>query len=89
MRRSPRVMLAWIAAVVVMLATVRVVAGDLGALHRQAHSLGAGAGSLPRALPDRQDSAVGTRRHLGRTAAEAGRPQPRNLGRTLWTRTIG
>jgi len=41
MRRSPRVMLAWVAAVVVMLATVRLVAGDLGALHRRAHSLGA------------------------------------------------
>lgn len=41
MRRSPRVILAWAAAIVVMLATVRVVAGDLGALHRRAHSLGA------------------------------------------------
>lgn len=41
MRRSPRVLLAWAAAVVVMLATVRVVAGDLGSLHRRAHSLGA------------------------------------------------
>jgi pilus assembly protein CpaB len=41
MRRSPRVFLAWAAAVVVVLATVRVVAGDLGSLHRRAHSLGA------------------------------------------------
>ena len=41
MRRSPRVLLAWAAAVVVVLATVRVVAGDLGSLHRRAHSLGA------------------------------------------------
>jgi pilus assembly protein CpaB len=41
MRRSPRVLLAWAAAVVVVLATVRVVTGDLGALHRRAHSLGA------------------------------------------------
>jgi pilus assembly protein CpaB len=41
MRRSPRVLLAWAAAVVVMLATVRVVAGDLGSLHRRAQSLGA------------------------------------------------
>jgi pilus assembly protein CpaB len=40
MRRSPRVMLAWAAALVVMLVTVRVVAGDLGSLHRRAHSLG-------------------------------------------------
>jgi pilus assembly protein CpaB len=41
MRRSPRVLLAWAAAIVVMLVTVRVVAGDLGALHRRASSLGA------------------------------------------------
>ncbi|MDP9335172.1 MAG: SAF domain-containing protein [Actinomycetota bacterium] len=41
MRRSPRVLLAWAAAVVVMLATVRVVAADLGSLHRRAHNLGA------------------------------------------------
>jgi pilus assembly protein CpaB len=41
MRRSPRVLLAWAAAVVVMLATARVVASDLGSLHRRAHSLGA------------------------------------------------
>jgi Flp pilus assembly protein CpaB len=41
MRRSPRVLLAWAAAVVVMLVTARVVAGDLGALQRRAHSLGA------------------------------------------------
>jgi pilus assembly protein CpaB len=41
MRRSPRVLLAWAAAIVVLLATVRVVAGDLGSLHRRAQSLGA------------------------------------------------
>ena len=41
MRRSPRVLLAWAAAVVVTLVTARVVAGDLGALHHRAHSLGA------------------------------------------------
>jgi len=41
MRRSPRVLLAWAAAVVVMLATTRVVAADLGSLHRRAHNLGA------------------------------------------------
>src|SRR3954447_7114626 len=41
MRRSPRVLLAWAAAVVVTLLTVRVVAGDLGSLHRRAHDLGA------------------------------------------------
>jgi pilus assembly protein CpaB len=41
MRRSPRVLLAWAAAIVVMLGTMRVVAGDLGSLHRRAHSLGA------------------------------------------------
>ena len=41
MRRSPRVILAWAAAIVVMLGTVRVVAGDLEALHRRARSLGA------------------------------------------------
>lgn len=41
MRRSPRVLLAWAAALVVMLATMRVVAGDLGSLHRRAHALGA------------------------------------------------
>lgn len=40
MRRSPRVLLAWAAAAIVVLATVRVVAGDLGALHRRAHALG-------------------------------------------------
>ena len=41
MRRSPRVLLAWAAAVVVMLLTVQVVASDLGTLHRRAHDLGA------------------------------------------------
>jgi Flp pilus assembly protein CpaB len=41
MRRSPRVLLAWAAALIVMLATARVVTGDLGALHRRAHDLGA------------------------------------------------
>jgi Flp pilus assembly protein CpaB len=40
MRRSPRVLLAWAAAAIVVLATMRVVAGDLGALHRRAHALG-------------------------------------------------
>ncbi|HUI48183.1 MAG TPA: Flp pilus assembly protein CpaB [Acidimicrobiia bacterium] len=41
MRRSPRVWLAWAAAVLVILATLRVVGGDLGSLHRRAHDLGA------------------------------------------------
>lgn len=41
MRRSPRVLLAWAAALLVMLVTVRVVSGDLGSLHRRAHDLGA------------------------------------------------
>ena len=41
MRRSPRVLLAWAAALIVMLVTVRVVAGDLESLHRRAHNLGA------------------------------------------------
>ncbi len=41
MRRSPRVLLAWAAAIIVMLVTVRVVTGDLGSLHRRAHALGA------------------------------------------------
>lgn len=41
MRRSPRVLLAWAAALIVMLGTVRVVTGDLGSLHRRAHDLGA------------------------------------------------
>jgi len=41
MRRSPRVLLAWAAAVIVMLATARVVTGDRGSLHRRAHDLGA------------------------------------------------
>jgi Flp pilus assembly protein CpaB len=40
MRRSPRVLLAWAAAAIVVLVTMRVVAGDLGALHRRAHALG-------------------------------------------------
>src|SRR5262245_3815610 len=40
MRRSPRVLLAWAAAAIIALVTVRVVAGDLGALHRRARALG-------------------------------------------------
>jgi Flp pilus assembly protein CpaB len=40
MHRSPRVVLAWIAAVVVALLTARVVVGDLGTLQRRARSLG-------------------------------------------------
>jgi Flp pilus assembly protein CpaB len=39
-RRSPRVLLAWFAAVVVALTTARVVGGDLATLHRRAASLG-------------------------------------------------
>lgn len=40
MRRSPRVLLAWAAALIVMLVTVRIVTGDLGSLHRRAHNFG-------------------------------------------------
>ena len=40
MRRSPRVMLAWFAALAVALTTARVVGGDLATLHRRAASLG-------------------------------------------------
>ncbi len=40
MRRSPRVVLAWLIVAVVAIATARVVAGDLAALHRRARSLG-------------------------------------------------
>jgi Flp pilus assembly protein CpaB len=40
MRRAPRVWLAWALAVLVGFVTVRVVLGDLGALHRRAHALG-------------------------------------------------
>ncbi len=40
MRRSPRVLLAWSAAVVVALTTARVVGGDLATLHSRAASLG-------------------------------------------------
>ena len=40
MRRSPRVLLAWIAAFAVALTTARVVGGDLATLHRRAASLG-------------------------------------------------
>jgi Flp pilus assembly protein CpaB len=40
MRRSPRVLLAWTAAAIVVIVTIRVVAGDLGALHRRAHAFG-------------------------------------------------
>ncbi len=40
MRRSPRVVLAWSAALIVALTTARVVGGDLAALHRRAATLG-------------------------------------------------
>jgi pilus assembly protein CpaB len=40
MRRSPRVLLAWVAALAVALTTARVVGGDLATLHRRAASLG-------------------------------------------------
>jgi Flp pilus assembly protein CpaB len=39
-RRSPRALLAWLAAVAVALVTARVVATDLATLHRRAESLG-------------------------------------------------
>src|SRR4029079_15235934 len=39
-RRAPRCLLAWFAAVVVALTTARVVGGDLATLHRRAASLG-------------------------------------------------
>src|SRR3977135_2738731 len=41
MRRAPRVLLAWVAAIAVALTTARVVGGDLATLHRRAASLGA------------------------------------------------
>ena len=40
MRRSPRVLFAWVAALAVALTTARVVGGDLATLHRRAASLG-------------------------------------------------
>jgi len=40
MRRSPRVLIAWVAALAVALSTARVVGGDLATLHRRAASLG-------------------------------------------------
>jgi len=40
MRHSPRVLLAWLATIVVALTTARVVAGDLATLHRRAATLG-------------------------------------------------
>lgn len=40
MRRSPRVLLAWLAAIAVALTTAQVVASDLATLHRRAASLG-------------------------------------------------
>jgi Flp pilus assembly protein CpaB len=40
MRHSPRVLIAWLATVVVALTTARVVAGDLATLHRRAATLG-------------------------------------------------
>ena len=40
MRRSPRVLLAWVAALVLALTTARTVADDLATLHRRAHDLG-------------------------------------------------
>jgi Flp pilus assembly protein CpaB len=41
MRRSPRVLLAWSAALIVALTTAHVVSSDLATLHRRASSLGA------------------------------------------------
>ncbi len=41
LRRSPRTVLVWAAALAVGLVTARVVAGDLAALHRRARALGA------------------------------------------------
>jgi Flp pilus assembly protein CpaB len=40
MRRSPRVLLAWSAALIIALTTARIVGGDLASLHRRAASLG-------------------------------------------------
>ena len=40
MRRSPRVLLAWSAALVIALTTAHIVSGDLATLHRRAASLG-------------------------------------------------
>jgi Flp pilus assembly protein CpaB len=44
LRRSPRTVLVWVAALAVGLVTARVVAGDLAALHRRARALGAPVG---------------------------------------------
>ena len=40
-RRSPRAMLLWLGAILVAVVTAVLVATDLAALHRRAHSLGA------------------------------------------------
>jgi Flp pilus assembly protein CpaB len=40
MRRSPRVVVAWFMAALVAVATIRIVATDLGTLHRRAQALG-------------------------------------------------
>lgn len=40
MHRSPRVVIAWLVALVVTIATARVVASDISALHARAHRLG-------------------------------------------------
>lgn len=55
-RRSPRALLLWSAAVVVAVATAAVVASDLAALHRRAHDLGAERS----AVVARRDLPVGT-----------------------------
>jgi Flp pilus assembly protein CpaB len=56
MHRSPRVVVAWIAAAVVAIMTMRVVASDLGTLHRRARSLGPDV----RAIVATRDLALGT-----------------------------
>jgi Flp pilus assembly protein CpaB len=83
------VLLAWVAAAIVVVVTVRVVAGDLGALHRRAHALGP---DVPVVLATR-DLAAGTtvgaadvrvvRRPAGTVGSDAVRDPAAAVGRIV------
>ena len=89
MRRSPRVILAWFAALVVVLVTMRVVTNDLGALHRRAHTLGAdvtvvlAARDLPLGHTIAANDVYSVRRPARTVSADALRDPARAIGHVV------
>ena len=80
MRRSPRVVIAWFMAALVALTTGRIVATDLGTLHRRARALGSDISVMiaTRDLPMGHTIAEGDLREVARPASTVARDSVRH-----------